>query len=219
MSINTVIFDLDGTLLNTLGDLQASFNYALRTCGFEEKTYEQVRTYVGNGIKKAFERAVGENTNEVIIDKLVEIFKDYYINHMYEVTAPYEGIIEILKELKEKKYSMAIVSNKYDTAVKELCRNYFNEYINTAIGESEKIRRKPSSDGIIKALGELGKGLNDVIYIGDSEVDIKTAQNANIPIISVLWGFKDKEFLIKNGACLFAQTPKDIIKIIEQKFN
>ena len=219
MSINTVIFDLDGTLLNTLGDLHASFNYALKTCGYQERTFEEVRSFVGNGIKKAFERALGENSDNGALDELVEVFKGYYIRHMTEITSPYEGIIDLLKKLQEKNYALAIVSNKYDAAVKELCKNYFNEYINVAIGESEKIRKKPSSDGIIKALGELGKGLNDVIYIGDSEVDIQTAINANIPCISVLWGFKNKDFLEQNGGCLFAKTPLDIIKIIEENFG
>lgn len=217
MSINTIIFDLDGTLLNTLGDLHVSFNYALKICGYKERSFEEVRSFVGNGIKKAFERAVGEFCEETALDELVEVFKWYYTNHMYEVTAPYDGIMEMLKTLKEKNFAMAIVSNKYDAAVKELCRKYFKDYITTAIGESEEIRKKPSSDGIIKALGELGKGFDDVIYAGDSEVDIQTAANANIPCISVLWGFKDEEFLKKNGGKIFVKKPADIIKIVEKK--
>ncbi len=217
MRINTVIFDLDGTLLNTLGDLHLSFNYALKTCGYKEFSYEEVKNFVGNGIKKAFERAVNDNRNEAAIEKLVEVFKAYYIEHMYELTVPYSGITKMLEKLNEKKYSMAIVSNKYDKAVKELCNKYFSKYIKVAIGESNYIRKKPSSDGIIKALDELGKSLNDVIYVGDSEVDIQTAKNVNIPCISVLWGFKDKKFLEQNGGKIFAQNPMDIIKIIEKK--
>ena len=216
-NIDTVIFDLDGTLLNTLNDLYVCFNYALKTCGYKERTLEEVRIFVGNGIKKAFERALGTDVDIEAAEELIEIFKGYYIRHLNELTEPYSGIMELLKKLKEKNYKMAIVSNKYDEAVKELNNNFFSEYIKVAIGEGGEISKKPASDGIIRALGQLGKGLENVIYVGDSEVDVKTAQNANIPCISVLWGFKDKEFLEKHGGKVFAETPDDIINIIEKK--
>ena len=214
MKKDTVIFDLDGTLLNSLGDIHAGFNYAMKSCGYKECSMEEVKAYVGNGIKKAFERAIPE-CREELTEKLVLAFKSYYINHLNELTTPYDGIMDMLKELKEKHYSMAIVSNKYDDAVKELCKNYFPDYISVAVGESAKIKRKPSIDGIIIALGQLGKGLENVIYVGDSEVDIKTAENAGVPCISALWGFKDKEYLENFGGKLFAEKPGDIIKIIE----
>lgn len=217
MKIDTVIFDLDGTLLDSLGDLQAAFNYALKTCGYKEYSKEEVRIFVGNGIKKAFEKALESNILDGAVDELIEVFKGYYIRHINELTRPYDGIIEMLKTLKQKNYKMAIVSNKYDEAVQELRAEYFNDYIDVAIGEGGEIGRKPCSDGILKALGMLGKGLDNVIYIGDSEVDIKTAQNTNIPCISVLWGFKDKEFLVNNGGRVFAEKPEDIINIIEKK--
>ena len=217
MDINTVIFDLDGTLINSLDDIHASFNYALRTCGYSEYSVEEVRGFVGNGIKKAFERALGEGTDEGALDELVEIFKINYINHLHELTVPYDGIIDVLKKLKEKNYDMAVVSNKYDDAVKELCERFFGDYIKIAIGEGGNVGRKPCADGIIKALGKLGKGLENVIYVGDSEVDIKTAINANIPCISVLWGFKSREFLEQHGGKVFAQKPDDILNIIENK--
>ena len=127
MKIDTVIFDLDGTLINSLGDIHSSFNYALETCGYEPRTIEQVKGYVGNGIKKAFERALGDDIEEGASDELVELFKYHYTSHLYELTEPYEGIPEVLKYLKQHDYLMAIVSNKYDLAVKELSAKFFSE--------------------------------------------------------------------------------------------
>jgi phosphoglycolate phosphatase len=139
---------------------------------------------------------------------------------MNEHTQPYDGVVDMLKELKDKGYIIAVVSNKYDNAVKGLCKRYFGDLVNIAVGETEKIRKKPEKDGILKVLNELNAGTiqeNDIIYIGDSEVDVETARNVKVPCISVLWGFKDKDFLKKNGASIFAEVPNDIIKIIEKK--
>ena len=215
--IDTVIFDLDGTLLNTLGDLHKGFNYALKICGYKEFSVEEVKSFVGNGINKAFERAIQKNENSLEVKQLVDIFKEYYINHLYELTKPYEGILNMLEMLKKNGYSLGVVSNKYDSAVKKLCKKYFCDYIDTAIGESIDVKRKPSVDGIMKSLKELGKTKEHAIYIGDSEVDIQTANNANIPCISVLWGFKNKNFLEENGGKIFAQKPQDIIDILSLK--
>ncbi len=214
-SKNTVIFDLDGTLLNTLGDLHAGFNFALKNYGYKERTIEEIRGFIGSGIKKAIELALPYRVDEQEFNKIVECFKDYYKKNMYTYTKPYDGIIDMLQILKQNKYKIAIVSNKFDSAVKELNKKYFAEFIEVAIGESAGIKRKPSSDGIMKALLELNSALENTIYTGDSDIDIQTARNAKIPCISVLWGYKDKEFLAKNGAECFAQTPYDIIKILE----
>ncbi len=215
MKKNTIIFDLDGTLLNTLEDLQVSFNYALKCFGFSEKSLEEIKNCVGSGIRTAIERALPYKIEEDKIEKIVSYFKMYYKEHMHEKTFPYKGIINLLDKLTKNGYKLAVVSNKYDDAVKFLTKKYFDKYIKTAVGEGYGISKKPSCDGIIKVLKELNSNIEDAIYIGDSDIDIKTAKNAKIPCISVLWGYKDKEFLIKSGAEIFAQTAEDLYKIIE----
>ncbi len=214
MNINTVIFDLDGTLLNSLGDLHACFNYAITQFGYPSRTIEEIKSFVGNGIVKAIERALPHKVSDEELNKIVSLFKEYYQAHMSELTFPYEGIIPMLKTLNEKGYKIAVVSNKFDDAVKGLCNKYFGDYIQTAIGEGYGVERKPNPTGVFKAIEELNSDIKNAIYIGDSDVDIQTAKNANIPCISVLWGFRDKEFLIKNGGHIFASTPDDIIKEI-----
>ncbi|MCD7780936.1 MAG: HAD family hydrolase [Candidatus Gastranaerophilales bacterium] len=214
---DTIIFDLDGTLLDTLSGLQIGFNYALKNFGYKERTQEEIRAFVGNGIVKALERALNENVEKEKFFQILNSFKEYYQNIMFEYTKPYEGIIPLLKELKEKGYKTAVVSNKFDDAVKKLCEYYFKDLIQTAIGEGYGIRKKPEADGILKTVKELNSSIEKSIYIGDSDVDILTAENIKIPCISVLWGFRDKQFLIDHGGNIFAQTPKDIIKIIEKK--
>ncbi|MBQ9245474.1 HAD family hydrolase [bacterium] len=212
-----VIFDLDGTLLNTLDDLHICFNYAIEKSGYPKRTIKEIRSFVGNGIRKAIERALPSDVSTDEINKIVSDFKIYYIEHMLEHTKPYDGIIDMLHELKQKGCKIGVVSNKYDDAVKKLCKMYFGDLVEYAVGEGYGIARKPAPDGLNKCINELSIGCKNIIYIGDSEVDIQTAKNANIPCISVLWGFKDKDFLIKNGAKIFAEKPKDIIKIIEKK--
>ena len=216
MKIDTVIFDLDGTLLNTLDDLHACFNHAIKTFGYPERSIEEIRSFVGNGIKKAIERALPYKIKDEELEKIVEYFRDYYKEHMFELTKAYDGILELLKELKEKGYKLAVVSNKYDMAVKNLVKHYFGEYIDVAVGEGLGINKKPSSDGTLKAINELNSNIENCIFIGDSDVDIETAKNVGIPCISVLWGFRDKEFLKSRGGEIFVKEPKDIIKIIEK---
>ena len=195
MKIDTVIFDLDGTLLNTLDDLHACFNHAIKTFGYPKRSIEEIRSFVGNGIKKAIERALPCKIEDEELDKIVEYFRDYYKAHMFELTKAYDGILELLKVLKEKGYKLAVVSNKYDMAVKNLVKHYFGEYIDVAVGEGLGINKKPSSDGTLKAISELNSNIENCIFIGDSDVDIETAKNVGIPCISVLWGFRDEEFL------------------------
>ncbi len=215
MKKNTIIFDLDGTLLNTLADLHSSFNYAITSFGFPARTFEEIKSFVGNGIRLAIERALPSTIQEEDLEKVVSYFKIYYKDHMHEKTQPYEGIIPMLEELKKRGFKMAVVSNKYDMAVKELTKKYFGNYINIAIGEGIGIEKKPKPDGVLKAIKELNSSIEESIYVGDSDVDIKTAQNINMDCISVLWGFRDKEFLKQNGATIFAATPHDIINILE----
>lgn len=213
--IKAVVFDLDGTLLNTLEDLTDSVNAALEAYHCPKKSIEQVRTYVGNGIKKLIERCLEGGETHPDFDNIFETFKVHYKNNCQNKTRPYEGIMELLTALKTKGKKLAIVSNKADFAVKELNEFYFKEFDMVAIGEREKIARKPAPDSVYQALKELGVSKEQAIYIGDSDVDVKTAENAKIPCISVLWGFRDKELLEKCGAKYFAKDCKEVLELIE----
>ena len=207
----TYIFDLDGTLLSTLGDLAASTNYALRTNGMPERTLDEVRRFVGNGVKKLIERAVPDGIDNPLFDKTIETFRKHYLQHNLDTTRPYDGIEETLRELKEKGKNLAIVSNKFYAATQELARHFFPDTISVAIGERENIRRKPAPDTVIEALKQLGCDKDGAVYIGDSDVDIMTARNCGIPCISVLWGFRDKDFLIEHGAETFISSPQELL--------
>ena len=213
---NAVIFDLDGTLLDTLDDLWTAVNAALTKFSLPLRTREEVRSFVGNGIVKLMERAAGEVEKEVFDGALAE-FKRYYGEHCEDKTKPYEGIIELLRVLQAKGIQTAVVSNKADFAVKKLAKGYFEGLLEYAVGENEEegIRKKPAPDSLLAVMDSMGAGTDSTVYIGDSEVDIQTAQNAGVQCISVTWGFKDREFLIENGATLFADTPKEILSLIE----
>ncbi|MBQ4123033.1 HAD family hydrolase [bacterium] len=217
MKKNTVIFDLDGTLLNTLEDLYIAFNYAIKSFGYPTRTKEEIRSFVGNGTKKAIERAINEVVEKEKLEKINEIFKEYYANHMYEKTKPYSGILEMLYKLKSKKFKIAVVSNKYDIAVKNLCNHYFKELVDIAIGEGYGIKKKPDPSGTLKVIKELNSTIENSIFVGDSNVDIETAQNVGIECISVTWGYKEETFLIEKGAKNLAKVPNNIIEIIEKK--
>ena len=212
-----VIFDLDGTLLNTLKDLAISTNYALKACNYPLRTVDEVRQFVGNGVYKLIERAVPSNSSSYAIDKCLTIFKKHYSENMYNNTAPYEGIIDLLKSLKQKGYIVAVVSNKFDNAVKDLCEKYFAGLVDFAAGENEKlgIKKKPAPDTVFQVLKKYDLSSKEAIYIGDSEVDILTAKNSDMECISVTWGFKDKDFLIQNGATNIAENTGEIIAILE----
>ena len=212
----TVIFDLDGTLLYTLEDLKDSVNFALSKFNYPKKNLEEIRNFVGNGVKVLMELSIPQGKNNENFDKCLTIFKTHYAQNMYNKTKPYDGIIEMLENLQQQGFRTAVVSNKFDLATKELCKKYFAQKIEIAIGESENIRKKPAPDSIFKVMEILNSNKNSTYFVGDSEVDIQTAQNANIKCISVTWGYKDKEFLLKNGAKFLANSPKEILEIISQ---
>ncbi len=221
-NVNTVIFDMDGTVLNTLEDLTVSVNYVLSKFNMPEHSEEEYRKFFGNGIKYALKCAVPEETPEEVIEEMLPIFREHYNEHCHDRTKPYDGIIELMSMLKANGYKMAIVSNKIDSAVKELNDRFFSEYVDVAIGEKPGIKRKPAPDTVLAALDELGSKKEAAVYIGDSEVDLQTALNSELPCISVLWGFRDKDFLISKGASVFAETPEevyDILKKIGDTFN
>ena len=218
MKKNTVIFDLDGTLLDTLQDLADATNYALRKQGMPERTIEEVRQFVGNGVRLLMIRAIPGGEENPLFEETFALFKSYYGEHCNDHTKPYEGIMELLATLREKGYAVAIVSNKIDFAVKELSKLYFQGIVPVAIGEKEGIRRKPAPDTVFEALKELGRTKEEAVYVGDSDVDIVTAQNAGMPCISVLWGFRDKAFLKAHGASHYAEKAEEILKYVEE-FN
>lgn len=215
MKYKTLIFDLDGTLLNTLDDLAASVNYAMRQCGFPERTIDEVRRFIGNGVKVLIRRAVPEGTSEEEYLNAHREFRKHYSQNSRNKTAPYEGIIELLHALKEKGYSLAIVSNKVDFAVKDLRDEFFSDVIDVAIGDSDATRTKPEPDMVYKAIDELGADKESCVYIGDTDVDIETAKNSGMDCISVSWGFRSRSELVGYGAEMIADTAEDIWNFVQ----
>ena len=207
----TYVFDLDGTLLETLKDLAASTNYALRTHNMPEHSIEDVRMFVGNGVKKLMERAIPNGIENPQFEEVYATFRQHYLEHNLDTTKPYEGIPELLAELKARGKKLAIVSNKFYAATQELARHFFPDTIEVAIGERENIKKKPAPDTVIEALRQLGASKETAVYIGDSDVDIMTAKNCDMPCVSVLWGFRDKEFLMEHGATFFVEKPCQLL--------
>lgn len=210
----TVIFDLDGTLLNTLEDLADATNYALREMHMPERTIDEVRTFVGNGVQKLMECAVPSGLKNPQFEETFAKFKEYYGVHCNDKTEPYEGIFPLLRELKAEGHALAIVSNKLDSAVKELVEIYFEDTVPVAIGEREGVAKKPAPDMVHKALEELGVSAESAVYVGDSEVDLMTAKNSGLPCVAVLWGFRDEKFLREHGAVNVARTPQEVKKFL-----
>lgn len=211
-----VVFDLDGTLLNTLEDLTDSVNVALRAYHCQEKSIEQVRTYVGNGIRKLIERCLEGGEDHPDFETIFTAFKEHYKDNCQNKTRPYDGVIELLRTLKAQGKKLAIVSNKADFAVKELNDYYFAEFDMVAIGESENVARKPAPDTVYQALKELDVTKDKAVYIGDSDVDVQTAKNAGLTCISVLWGFRDRALLEQNGAKHFANNCAEVLDLIDR---
>lgn len=199
-----VIFDLDGTLLNTLDDLAASTNAALRQFGYPERTVEEVRRFVGNGVRLLMVRALPQGEETPRFEEILAYFRQHYAAHCREATAPYPGIPALLARLRERGVRVAVVSNKFDAAVKELCHAYFGGEVEVAVGESPAVAKKPAPDAVLAAMRELGVSPADAVYVGDSEVDVETARRAGLPCISVLWGFRDRAELVAHGATHFA---------------
>lgn len=212
-----VIFDLDGTLLNTLEDLKNSVNYALEKEGMPVRSLEEVRRFVGNGAKRLMELVIPGGEENPKFEKVFAEYKAHYAKHCNEKTMPYPHIMELLARLKERGYKMAIVSNKFYDSVQELKKLYFEDYIPVAIGEKEGIRKKPAPDTVMEALRELGEEKENAVYVGDSEVDIATAKNVGIDCIAVAWGFRTREEQKKAGCRIFADGPLDILELLESE--
>lgn len=211
---NTVIFDLDGTLLNTLDDLTDSVNYTLELYGFPSRTIEEIRCFLGNGVARLIELAVPDGLNNPEYEKCLADFRIHYSENMQNKTSTYKGILELLKQLSREDYKIAIVSNKFDKAVKGLNKLYFEEYIKVAIGESANISKKPAPDTVFKALEELNSTADKAVYVGDSEVDVKTAKNSGMICVGVTWGFRDRSVLEQEGADYIINSPEELLKII-----
>jgi phosphoglycolate phosphatase len=210
---DTVIFDMDGTLLDTLDDLTDSVNFVLDGHGYPKRTREEVRSFVGNGVARLVELSL-PNGKDPDFDILLGEYVAHYKANMQNKTAPYPGIIPLLKKLKERSFRLAVVSNKFDKAVRDLNQKYFGSYISVAIGESDSIKKKPAPDSVFEALRHLHADPAAAVYVGDSEVDIQTAQNAGLLSIGVTWGFRDKSVLSAAGANHIIDTPKDLFEIL-----
>ena len=211
---DTVIFDLDGTLLNTLEDLADAVNVVMRANEYPERTIEEVRCFVGNGIRRLMELAVPEGVSGEIFENVFEQFKSYYTDHCQMKTCAYDGIMELLEKLYTDGVSMAIVSNKNHAAVCELNEIYFKKYIEVAIGQKDGIRKKPAPDTVLQALKELGKENESAIYVGDSEVDFLTAQNTGMDCVLVTWGFRTTEELGVYEPTAFIDKPEQLLKVL-----
>ncbi|MDE6204104.1 MAG: HAD family hydrolase [Lachnospiraceae bacterium] len=209
-----VIFDLDGTLLNTLEDLMDSVNYALREHQMPERSLEEIRHFVGNGVERLIELAVPEGTADSKREKVFADFKEHYKIHCNDKTGLYPGILRLLARLKEEGFVMAIVSNKLQEGVDALNRQYFDGYVETAIGAREGIRKKPAPDTVMEALKVLALPKERVVYVGDSEVDIATAQNSGMDCITVAWGFRNREEQERAGAKVFVDKPEEIAELL-----
>lgn len=215
--IKNVIFDMDGTILNTLDDLCDSVNFMLSECGYDSVTLDEVRGFVGNGVKLLVKRALKKDVCDDEFDRCMSVFSAHYDKNKENKTAPYDGILDLMCELKGMGIGMAVVSNKYDAAVKELTNRLFGEYIEVAIGESESVRPKPLPDGVKLAMDMLGAKNYDTVYIGDSDVDYMTAFNSDLPFIGVTWGFREESLLCSLGARYIARVPHDIIDILSAR--
>ncbi len=211
---NTVIFDLDGTLMNTLEDLMNSVNYSLELSGYPLRTFEEVRRFVGNGIRKLIERAVPEEASVEEIDMVHQNFSNHYKLHCNDKTGPYEDILELLEKLKNRGYILGIASNKDKAAVRTLNDIYFKGLIDGIGGAEEGKPVKPDSYMVDKVLDELGSRKVETLYVGDSQVDVQTAQNAGLDMVAVLWGFRDKEELKKAGARKFIEHPLELLQYL-----
>ena len=212
--INTIVFDLDGTLLNTLEDLKDSVNYALERQGFPLRNLNEIRSFVGNGIRLLMERAVPESIDNETFEICFKDFCDYYKIHMEDKTVPYDGINEMLTNIKKAGFKTAIVTNKADFAAQDLCKRMFGENIDFVVGSSDDRPNKPAPDGVFYALEKLDSKIENTVFVGDADTDILTAKNANLPSIGVLWGFRDREVIEEAGAEYIVESVNDLEKLL-----
>lgn len=216
MKIKIVIFDLDGTLLDTLEDLTDAVNHALTTYQMPKREISEIRSFVGNGIHRLMIQAVPDGENNPAFESVFAEFRRYYDIHCNDKTKPYDCIMELLDALEKINIQTAIVSNKVDSAVQTLNRRYFPQ-IAVAVGDREGLQRKPAPDSVFQAMEAYHAKREETVYVGDSEVDIKTARNAGIKCVSVLWGFRDREQLLESGAQILIEEPLALLELIENE--
>ncbi len=216
MKTKAIIFDLDGTILNTLGDLTDSVNFALGKLGFPLRTENEIRSIVGCGVHNLIRRSLPETADDEAFEKCLDLYRGHYETNKENKTAPYDGIMDTLKALYDAGYPMAIVSNKHEEALLGLYDKFFKDYMSIAIGNSPLLPRKPAPDMMHKALSSLGVSPDEAVYVGDSEVDLEFSKNSGCKFIGVSWGFRDVELLLSLGATEIANTPSEILEIIER---
>ena len=209
-----VIFDLDGTLLNTLDDLAASVNFALKDCGYPERTIEEVRAFIGNGVIKLMQRATPDGISQEEFDRCFESFRTHYLKHMFDTTKPYDGILPLLDTLKVAGIKTAVVSNKLHSGVVGLCKDFFGDRLTCAFGVLDESERKPAPANVFKAIKEMQVEAADCVYVGDSEVDVQTANNAGLDCIAVTWGYRDPDVLKMNSPKYMIEKPEEILPIV-----
>ena len=214
MGYQTILFDMDGTVLDTLRDLQESTNAVLRQLGCPERSLEEVRGYVGNGARNQIRCALPEGSSEELIEEALERYRVHYAAHCRDYTKPYDGIVPLLEKLRQAGRKLAVVSNKPDAAVKILSKEYFGTFLDISIGETPSVRRKPAPDAVFAALSALNATKEQAVYIGDSEVDIETAKQAEMPLIGVGWGFRGREKLLSAGAETVVDTPEELLALL-----
>lgn len=214
MKYELIVFDMDGTILDTLEDLKNSMNHTLKLHNMPERTLDEIRSFVGNGIRKLIERAVMAGTSAEQIDVIHKDFMEHYEIHCADFTRPYDGVNDLIKELRNRGYKTAVVSNKADGAVQDLCVQYFPGLFDLAIGERPEIAKKPAADMVNLALNKLNVSKEKAVYIGDSDVDVATARNSKLDMIAVDWGFRTREFLIEQGAETIVSKPEEILGLV-----
>lgn len=212
---HAVIFDLDGTLLNTLGDLRAATNHALEVRGLPPHSMEEIRQFIGNGIRLLICRAMPEGTPEAEIDAALDDFKAYYAAHIHDRTVPYDGIPQLLTALRKRGIQVAVLSNKIDSASQQLIEYFFPEKTDVVFGEHVGVPRKPDPTSCRMVMQQLGVQPEQVLYVGDSGTDMQTAKNAGLYAVGVTWGFRSKEVLLENGADVLVHRPEQILQILD----
>lgn len=215
LKLTGVLFDLDGTLLNTLDDLAISANYALSECRYPSRTKEEIRLFVGNGVYQLIRRALPqEEPTKEEINECLDIFRSHYLVHMNDHTAPYDGILPMLQRLKEAGYTIGVISNKLEPAVRQLCEHFFPGLVDIAVGDLPPRPNKPSPDIVFAAMEAVGLSQESCVYVGDTNVDIETGRNAGLSVISCSWGFRDREHLIQAGATTIIEQPAELLKLL-----
>lgn len=214
MRYRAVLFDLDGTLLDTAGDLAAAVNFALDKGGFPQRTVGEVRSFIGKGVRELIRRSLPQGAADALVEKTLRDFTAYYAAHATVLTAPYRGIRELLSSLRAAGFLLAVVSNKADIFVQEIVSHYFPDCFDLIMGEREGLARKPAPDMVEYALSQLGVDAEKAVYVGDMDVDIKTARAAKTPSVSVAWGFRDRAFLLSHGATAVVDNAEELQQML-----